>query len=86
MDTISTKPESELLDLLHILAAIMYRPIIEEKSEHDFKIEKYNVESMQERAELFKKKLDVDADVHHFIGRVWVFTDDELRALLNEVM
>jgi hypothetical protein len=59
MDTISTKKPEELLNLLHILAAIMYRPIIEEKSEHDFKIEKYNVDSMKERAELFKKKLDI---------------------------
>jgi hypothetical protein len=59
MDTISTKKTDELLDLLHILAAIMYRPIIEEKSKHDFKIEKYDVNTMQERAELFKKKLDV---------------------------
>jgi hypothetical protein len=59
MDTISTKKTEELLDMLHILAAIMYRPIIEEKSKHDFKIEKYDVQTMQERAELFKKKLDV---------------------------
>jgi hypothetical protein len=59
MDTISTKKTDELLDMLHILAAIMYRPIVEEKSEHDFKIEKYNVQTMTERAELFKKKLDV---------------------------
>ena len=59
MDTISTKKTEELLDMLHILAAIMYRPITEEKSEHDFKIEKYDVQTMQERAELFKKKLDV---------------------------
>jgi len=59
MDTISTKKTEELLDLLHILAAIMYRPIVEEKSKHDFKIEKYDVQTMTERAELFKKKLDV---------------------------
>ena len=59
MDTISTKKTDELLDMLHILAAIMYRPITEEKSEHDFKIEKYDVNTMVERAELFKKKLDV---------------------------
>lgn len=59
MDTISTKKPEELLDMLHILAAIMYRPIVEEKSEHDFKIEKYDVHKMTERAELFKKKLDV---------------------------
>jgi hypothetical protein len=59
MDTISTKKHDELLDMLHILAAIMYRPIIEEKSQHDFKIEKYEVNRMKERAELFKNKLDV---------------------------
>lgn len=59
MDTISTKKPEELLDLLHILAAIMYRPIIEEKSEHDFKIEKYDINTMKIRAEIFKKKLDV---------------------------
>lgn len=33
---------------------------------------------------MFKKKHDKDADVHHFIGRVWVFTDDELKELLKE--
>ena len=59
MDTLSTKKTDELLDLLHILTAIMYRPIIEEKGPHDFKIEKYDVEKMKERAELFKKKLNI---------------------------
>lgn len=59
LDTISTKKPEELLDLIHILGAIMYRPIVEEKSEHDYKIEKYNVDSMKERAELFKKQLDI---------------------------
>lgn len=59
MDTISTKSVDELLDLLHILSAIMYRPIVSQISEHDFQIEKYDVESMKKRAELFKKKLDV---------------------------
>ncbi len=32
----------------------------------------------------FTKKLDKDADVHHFIGRVWVFTEDELKNLIKE--
>lgn len=59
MDTISTKKPDELFNLLHILASIMYRPIVNQKSEHDFTIEKYNVDSMKERAELFKKKLDI---------------------------
>jgi hypothetical protein len=59
MDTISTKKPEELLNLLHILAAVMYRPITNERSEHDFDIEKYNVDTMKQRSELFKKKLDV---------------------------
>ena len=33
----------------------------------------------------FTKKHDKDADVHHFLGRVWVFTEDELKNLINEV-
>jgi len=32
----------------------------------------------------FTKKRDLDADVHHFIGRVWVFTEDELKKLIEE--
>jgi len=59
MDTISTKPQNEMLDLLHILAAIMYRPIEHEITEHNFIIEEYDVNKMKERAEIFKKKLDV---------------------------
>lgn len=59
MDTLSTKKPEEILDLLHVICAIMYRPITEEKSEHDFKIEKYDIDEMKERAELFKKELDV---------------------------
>jgi hypothetical protein len=58
MDTISTKKEDELLNMLHILAAIMYRPITTQKSEHDFEIEKYDVKTMIARSELFKKELD----------------------------
>ena len=59
MDTISTKPTEELLDMLHYLAAIMYRPIDYEISTHNFLIEEYDVKSMKERAELFKNKLDM---------------------------
>jgi hypothetical protein len=60
MDTISTKKPDELLDLLHILTAIMYRPIVKEDGEHNFKIEKYDIETMKERAELFKNKLSIE--------------------------
>lgn len=33
----------------------------------------------------FTRKHDKDTDVHHFIGRVWVFTEDELKKLIEEV-
>lgn len=33
----------------------------------------------------FTKKHDVDSDVHHFIGRVWVFTEEELKKFIEEV-
>lgn len=58
IDTISTKKPEEILDMLHILAAIMYRPIINERSKHDFDIEKYNMDSLVVRSELFKKYLN----------------------------
>jgi len=59
MDTISTKKADELLDMLHILAAVMYRPIVQQHSQHNFEIEKYDIQTLPKRAELFKKKLDV---------------------------
>ena len=31
----------------------------------------------------YTKKHDKDTDVHHFIGRVWVFTEDELKSILG---
>jgi hypothetical protein len=33
----------------------------------------------------FTKKHDKDADAHHFLGRVWVFTEEELKQLIEEV-
>jgi len=33
----------------------------------------------------FTRKHDKDTDVHHFIGRVWVFTEEELKKLIEEV-
>jgi len=59
MDTIVTRKEDEMLNMLHILAAVMYRPIVSETSAHNFEIEKYDVKTMVKRAELFKEKLNV---------------------------
>jgi len=58
LETLSSKKPSEMVDYLHILSAIYYRPIIKERSHHDFDIEKYEQDSMYERSEIFKKKLD----------------------------
>ena len=33
----------------------------------------------------FTKRHDIDSDVHHFIGRVRVFTEDELKSLIRDV-
>lgn len=59
LDTLMQKKPEEIINMLHIICAIMYRPIISKKSEHDFQIEDYDVKSMEARAELFRKELDV---------------------------
>jgi hypothetical protein len=33
----------------------------------------------------FTKKRDINTDVNHFIGRVWVFNKDEMETLINEI-
>ena len=63
LDTLMTKKPEEMLDFIHIITAIMYRPIVKEISKHKFEIEEYDFNSTQERAELFKKKLDVEVSL-----------------------
>jgi len=60
LDTLMTKKPNEVLDYLHVITAILYRPIIKDRGKHNFDIEKYNQESLEERSELFKNKLDVE--------------------------
>lgn len=60
LDTLMTKKPDEVLDYLHIITAILYRPITKSKSKHNFEIEKYNQNTMDERSELFKNKLDIE--------------------------
>ena len=71
MDTISTRKQDEMLNMLHILLAVMYRPITNERTEHDFDIEKYDVKKMTKRAELFKSNLDV----RYVLGAQTFFTN-----------
>lgn len=60
LDTLMTKKPEEFLNYLHIITAILYRPITKYKGKHKFEIEEYNVNTMEERAELFKNKLNVE--------------------------
>jgi hypothetical protein len=60
LDTLMTKKPEEFLKYLHIITAILYRPITKHKGKHKFEIEEYNVHTMEERAELFKNKLNVE--------------------------
>jgi hypothetical protein len=71
MDTIATRKQDEMLNMLHILLAVMYRPITNERTEHDFDIEKYDVKKMTKRAELFKSNLDV----RYVLGAQTFFTN-----------
>ena len=59
LDTLLTKKPDEIMKQLHIIAAIMFRPIISTKSKHDYKIEEYDSDKVDERAQLFLKELDV---------------------------
>lgn len=69
LDTLITKKPDEVLDFIHIIMAIMYRPIITDPEEKEYKIEPYNQESLQDRAELFKKRLDIK----YYIGSQFFF-------------
>lgn len=60
LDTLMTKKPNEMIDYLHVITAILYRPIVKEKSKHNYTIEKYNVDTMEDRAALFKEKLDIE--------------------------
>jgi hypothetical protein len=59
LDTLLTRKPEEIMENYHIITAMMYRPIVSQKSEHNFKIEKYNVDTLEDRADLFKNKLDI---------------------------
>jgi hypothetical protein len=60
LDTLMTKKPEEFLSYLHIITAILYRPITKHKGKHKFDIEEYDVHKMEERAELFRDKLNVE--------------------------
>lgn len=69
LDTLMSKKPDEILDYIHILTAIMYRPIVGDHKNNNFKIEDYDVDKMVQRSELFLKELDVK----YFIGAQFFF-------------
>lgn len=70
LDTLMTKKQEEYLDYLHIITAILYRPITKQKSEHKFEIEEYTQHTLDDRAELFRDELDVK----YMLGSQFFFT------------
>jgi hypothetical protein len=69
LDTLFGKKKNQILDNIHILTAIMYRPITSDPSLPKYEIEKYDVDSMEDRAFLFKNELDI----RYFLGAQFFF-------------
>jgi hypothetical protein len=70
IETLISKEPEDMVNYLHVIAAIFYRPIIKKKTNGKYEIEKYNTESMDERSYLFNKELDVSI----VIGAQFFFT------------
>lgn len=78
LDTLMGKKGNELLDNIHLITSILYRPITEE-TKKGYKIEKYNVDSMVDRADLFK-----ELNVKYFIS-AQVFFYQFVTTYLNHI-
>lgn len=68
LDTLMSRKDNELLDSVHLMTAIMYRPIIKTKRNGAYEIEEYDMDKMEERAEEFKK-----LDAKYFISGQFFF-------------
>ena len=79
LDTLMNKPMNEIIENLHIICAIMYRPITKKNTEHDFIIEEYDSEEMIQRAEIFKRELDVK----YVLGGQFFFSQFAEQSLKN---
>lgn len=67
LDTLFKK--KDIMNYVHILTAIMYRPITKWKGKI-YEIEDYDSDEMLHRAELFKKKLDI----RYYLGAQFFFS------------
>jgi hypothetical protein len=68
--------KEDSIENLHLLTALVYRPIVKEEGE-DYEIEKHKAEGFEKRANLFKKKISVEA----VMGAVLFFSLVEMRLL-----
>jgi hypothetical protein len=68
--------KEDSIENLHLLTALVYRPIIKEEGE-DYEIEKHKAEGFEKRANLFKEKISVEA----VMGAVLFFSLVEMRLL-----
>jgi len=74
LDSLMSKKGDDLLDHTHIITAILYRPIIEENKKGLYKIEKYDSDTMLERAEIFK-----NIDSKYFVSSQFFFHKFEMK-------
>jgi hypothetical protein len=90
-----TTPTEELLDRYELCQLIVNHKVSEhemmkiKETQPDYAdIIKENLSKMAARDIIkkmsFTKKKDIDSDTHHFMGKVWVFTKEELLQLIED--
>ena len=88
-------PTEELLDRYELCQLIVNHKVSEhemmkiKETQPDYAdIIKENLSKMAARDIIkkmsFTKKKDIDSDIHHFMGKVWVFTKEELLQLIED--
>jgi len=75
-----TKEPEEIIDNIHLIMAILYRPVIKQKLfSRKLVIEPYNMETVKERAEFFKNNMTMDK----IIGALFFFINLKLKYIQN---
>jgi len=69
--------KDESIENLHLLTALIYRPIIQEDEDGEYQIDKHKAEGFEKRANLFKNKVSVET----IMGAVLFFSLVEMRLL-----
>ena len=90
-----TTPTEDLLERYELCQLIVNHKVAEhemmkiKETQPDYAdIIKENLSKMAARDIIkkmsFTKKKDIDSDTHHFMGKVWVFTKEELLQLIED--